>query len=137
LKSDKRPEVRGNVCSYEKSNQPPPVRRKKPNATAQKQKVDRPNKGQKKKEIRKQRALERLKAKGVDLEEYKRERVNKELARQRTLESYLYPWDESFAHKLEIRTVRVGSLEFNQSVEESYLVYKKYQETVHHDKRVR
>ncbi|MFH4977543.1 hypothetical protein AB6A40_004252 [Gnathostoma spinigerum] len=86
----------------------------------------------KKKNLRKQRAIERLKKKGIDVEEFQCRRREKEFARQRTLESYLLDYDENkFRHKLEIRLIRVDSEEFNSTFRESYELFVKYQTTVH------
>jgi arginine-tRNA-protein transferase len=91
-------------------------------------------KGVKKKEIRKQRAIERRLKRGENIFEYQRERRLKEQARKRTIESFVEDYVEGeWAHKLEIRTVQKGSPEFDRSMEESYNLFCKYQKLVHDD----
>ncbi|KHJ89068.1 Arginine-tRNA-protein transferase [Oesophagostomum dentatum] len=78
---------------------------KPPNSTSNNstRKIDKSqNPVQKKKEMRRQRCLERWKAKGLDVEEMKKARVAKEEARRRTVESYILDWDSSWKHKLEL-----------------------------------
>ncbi|VDK50780.1 unnamed protein product [Cylicostephanus goldi] len=57
---------------------------------------------QKKKEMRRQRCFERWKAKGLNVEEMKKARTEKEQARRRTVESYILEPDEKWKHKLEV-----------------------------------
>ncbi|KAI6203543.1 hypothetical protein M3Y94_00569400 [Aphelenchoides besseyi] len=132
LKDDKRPAVRGNVASRVSSTplQPPTKLKKQANPTTTKT-----DKSRKKKTQRVERALERLRSKNIDIQEYQKRRREKEKNRQRTLESYLVDFGPSFKHKLEVRTVRVGSAEFEASEKESFAVYQKYQQIVHDDHR--
>jgi arginine-tRNA-protein transferase len=95
---------------------------------------ERSEKGVKKKEIRKQRAIERRLKRGENIFEYQRERRLKEQSRKRTIESFIEEYVEGeWAHKLEIRTVQKGSPEFDKSMEESYNLFCKYQKLVHDD----
>uniref|UniRef100_A0AC34QWT3 Arginyltransferase n=1 Tax=Panagrolaimus sp. JU765 TaxID=591449 RepID=A0AC34QWT3_9BILA len=97
-------------------------------------KVERTDKGIKKKEIRKQRAIERRLKKGENIFEYQRKRKEREFARQRTIQSYLEDYVEGeWAHKLEVKTLEKGTPEFERSFEESYALFSKYQRTVHED----
>jgi arginine-tRNA-protein transferase len=90
---------------------------------------------EKKKAMRRRRAEEQMKRKGVDLEKYKADRRLKEERRKRTLESYLQADDtqNEWAHKLEIRLLQHGTPEFEQTIEESFNVYQKYQRIIHND----
>ncbi|KAH7728700.1 arginine-tRNA-protein transferase [Aphelenchoides avenae] len=89
----------------------------------------------KKKVIRRQRAEDRLRQKGIDIEQYKAERLAKEEARRRTLESFINLDDTNgWAHQLEIRLVQQGTPEFEATFDESFSVYQKYQQTIHSDK---
>lgn len=98
------------------------------------EKKERSDKGIKRKEIRKQRAIERRLKKGENIFEYQRQRREKEAARQRTIASYLEDYVEGeWAHELVIRTLKTGTPEFERSFEESYNLFSKYQRTVHED----
>ncbi|CAJ0962666.1 unnamed protein product, partial [Mesorhabditis belari] len=89
----------------------------------------------KKKFIRCERAINRWIAKGLNVEEEQRKRIEKEKARKRTLESFLPQWDESWKHKLEVRLVSVNSEEYRNDAQEEFELYKKYQSMIHEDKR--
>ncbi|KAI6229002.1 Arginyl-tRNA--protein transferase 1 [Aphelenchoides fujianensis] len=132
LKYDKRPAVRGDVTSRVPVDPLASKSKKAADATPPNPQKDR---SRKKKTKRVERALERLKAKNVDIEKFQQERRERESKRRRTLESFLPEWDPSFKHKLEIRTVRVGSAEFEESEAESFALYQKYQQIVHGDFR--
>jgi len=88
----------------------------------------------KKKQMRRERAIERMKAKGVDIDLYQRERREKEEARRKRLIDFFPSPDSEWKHRLEIRTVAVGSLEFEMAFEESFHLFKRYQESIHDDK---
>ncbi|TKR95188.1 hypothetical protein L596_009389 [Steinernema carpocapsae] len=87
----------------------------------------------KKKEMRRKRCFEKLAARGVDIEQFKRDRAKKEEARQRTVASYILPHEESHKHRLEVRLVREGSSEFQDRYDEEVDLYLKYQMAVHND----
>ncbi|CAJ0962852.1 unnamed protein product, partial [Mesorhabditis belari] len=89
----------------------------------------------KKKIIRCERAINRWIAKGLNVEEEQRKRIEKEKAREKTLESFLPQWDESWKHKLEVRFVSVKSKEYRNDAQEEFELYKKYQSMIHEDKR--
>uniref|UniRef100_A0A0N4ZKD2 Arginyl-tRNA--protein transferase 1 n=1 Tax=Parastrongyloides trichosuri TaxID=131310 RepID=A0A0N4ZKD2_PARTI len=92
------------------------------------------SKSMKKKIIRRERALDKLRSKGVNIEEYQRERAMKEEERKKTLENYMSELRILEGdNKLTFRLVFVGSDEFRETKEESYEIYKKYQETIHKD----
>uniref|UniRef100_A0A1I7RVM2 Arginyl-tRNA--protein transferase 1 n=1 Tax=Bursaphelenchus xylophilus TaxID=6326 RepID=A0A1I7RVM2_BURXY len=93
----------------------------------------RPNAGQKRKIMRKERAIKRMTEKGIDVKEFQRQREERERARQRRIEDYIVNYEEGFKHKLELRIVSAGTEEFADSFEESFLVYKKYQNIIHKD----
>uniref|UniRef100_A0A7E4VH43 Arginyl-tRNA--protein transferase 1 n=1 Tax=Panagrellus redivivus TaxID=6233 RepID=A0A7E4VH43_PANRE len=94
----------------------------------------RPERGIKKKEFRRQRAVDRLRAKGENVFEYQRQRRIKEESRRRTIQSFIEPYVEGeWAHKLEIRMIQKGSPEFERSFEESYALFVKYQSSIHED----
>ncbi|CAD5205436.1 unnamed protein product [Bursaphelenchus okinawaensis] len=93
----------------------------------------RPTAGRKRKEMRKERAINRLREKGVNIDEYQRSRLEQENARQRTLEDYLCNHQDGWRHKLELRIVTEGTKEFSESFEESFNVYRKYQNHIHND----
>uniref|UniRef100_A0A914EKB7 N-end rule aminoacyl transferase C-terminal domain-containing protein n=1 Tax=Acrobeloides nanus TaxID=290746 RepID=A0A914EKB7_9BILA len=85
--------------------------------------------------MRRRRAFERLSKKGINIEEYQQARAKKEEARRRTIEYYLWPYINGvWKHKLEIRLVMKGTPEFEQSFEESFKLYCKYQQTIHQDR---
>lgn len=101
-------------------------------STTRKDKSDNPVR--KKKEIRRERCFARWREKGLDEEEMKKARAAREEARRRTLESYIVEPGSSWKHRLEVKLVHTNSTEFMERYSESYLLYKKYQQTVHKDK---
>ncbi|CAG9537027.1 unnamed protein product [Cercopithifilaria johnstoni] len=93
-------------------------------------------KGRKKKVLRRERAFQRMRDKGINIKEAQRIRQEKEEFRRRTLESFIVNYDsETFKHKLEVRLVNSNSSEFNETFKESFKLYEKYQTNVHHDTR--
>uniref|UniRef100_A0A914NAY0 Arginyltransferase n=1 Tax=Meloidogyne incognita TaxID=6306 RepID=A0A914NAY0_MELIC len=92
----------------------------------------------KKKFLRRLKAEERLKARGIDLEKYKKERAEKEAARVRTLQSYFdYLKDEKIGkewkHRLEIKLVGQPSPELDADFDEEFELFKRYQVEIHKD----
>uniref|UniRef100_A0A1I8BL08 Arginyl-tRNA--protein transferase 1 n=1 Tax=Meloidogyne hapla TaxID=6305 RepID=A0A1I8BL08_MELHA len=92
----------------------------------------------KKKYLRRLKAEERLKARGVDLEQYKKERSEKEAARIKPLQSYFdYLNDEKmekeWKHRLEIRLVGQPSPELDADFDEEFELFKRYQVEIHKD----
>nr|CAD2146059.1 unnamed protein product [Meloidogyne enterolobii] len=92
----------------------------------------------KKKFLRRLKAEERLKARGIDLEKYKKERAEKEAARVRTLQSYFdYLKDEQIGkewkHRLEIKLVGQPSPELDADFDEEFELFKRYQVEIHKD----
>ncbi|CAI5439021.1 unnamed protein product [Caenorhabditis angaria] len=98
-----------------------------------KEKEDRPV--IKKKEMRRKRFEEKCRLKNLNIEEMKKERVEKEESRRRTIESFIIESSESHSHKLEVKLVSTSSEEFQTKNDESYELYKKYQQTIHKDER--
>uniref|UniRef100_A0A0N4U8I6 Arginyl-tRNA--protein transferase 1 n=1 Tax=Dracunculus medinensis TaxID=318479 RepID=A0A0N4U8I6_DRAME len=108
-------------------------------------KSERSLRGTKKKQIRKERALQRMRDKGIDVDEvyfkfeagiivFQQKRIEKEFARRRTLHSYVLDNEATtFKHRLEIRLVSVNSEEFESMLNESFSLFEKYQSIVHHD----
>ncbi|KJH44819.1 Arginine-tRNA-protein transferase [Dictyocaulus viviparus] len=90
----------------------------------------------KKKEIRRQRCFSRWRDKGLDEDEMKKARVAKEKARVKTVESYILEPDKEWKHTLEVKLVSTSSKEFTERFEESFLLFKKYQEEIHSDNHV-
>jgi len=91
---------------------------------------------EKKKLLRRRRAEDRLRQKGIDLAQHKADRAAREEARKRNLESFLLDYDPAtWKHKLEVRLVLadVDNDDFLSSFEESYAIYKKYQTFIHED----
>ncbi|PAV67522.1 hypothetical protein WR25_06682 [Diploscapter pachys] len=93
--------------------------------------VDRPVR--KKKEIRRERFEQKCRDRGIDTEEARRKRQEKENAKRRTIESFILNWDESWKHKLEVRLVSTQSQEFAERETESFQLYSKYQMIIHND----
>uniref|UniRef100_A0A915LKW4 Arginyl-tRNA--protein transferase 1 n=1 Tax=Meloidogyne javanica TaxID=6303 RepID=A0A915LKW4_MELJA len=93
----------------------------------------------KKKFLRRLKAEERLKARGIDLEKYKKERAEKEAARVKTLQSYFdYLKDEKIGkeewkHRLEIKLVGQPSPELDADFDEEFELFKRYQVEIHKD----
>jgi len=113
---------------------PPPMPKEKKEKNEQKENPKRQEKGIKKKEIRKQRAIEKRLKRGENIFEYQRKKREKETMRVRTIQSFLEEYKEGeWAHKLEIRTIEKGTPEFERSFEESYALFSKYQRTIHED----
>ncbi|KAL3997500.1 Arginine-tRNA-protein transferase C terminus family protein [Acanthocheilonema viteae] len=93
-------------------------------------------KGRKKKILRRERALQKMRDKGINIKEAQRIRQEKEECRRRTLGSFIVNYDsETFKHKLEVRLVDSNSSEFCETFKESFKLYEKYQTNVHHDTR--
>uniref|UniRef100_A0A158Q7V2 arginyltransferase n=1 Tax=Elaeophora elaphi TaxID=1147741 RepID=A0A158Q7V2_9BILA len=93
-------------------------------------------KGKKKKVLRRERAFQKMRDKGVNIEEAQRIRQEKEEFRRRTLESFIVSYDpETFKHKLEVRLVDSKSSDFCETFKESFKLFEKYQTNVHHDTR--
>uniref|UniRef100_A0A914BUP7 N-end aminoacyl transferase N-terminal domain-containing protein n=1 Tax=Acrobeloides nanus TaxID=290746 RepID=A0A914BUP7_9BILA len=92
-------------------------------------------KGKKRKQLRKERKLSKLAQNGVDINKYQEERKMKEKMREKKIEDRLKQCMEFQEgvnkHKLETRLVAINSLEFYETVIESFFVYKKYQEKIH------
>ncbi|KAJ1373746.1 hypothetical protein KIN20_036242 [Parelaphostrongylus tenuis] len=88
----------------------------------------------KKKEMRRERCFARWREKGLDVEEMRKARAEREEARRRTLESYIIEPESSWIHRLEVKLVHTKSTEFEERYNESYLLYRKYQQTIHKDK---
>ncbi|KAL3077728.1 hypothetical protein niasHT_019196 [Heterodera trifolii] len=89
----------------------------------------------KKKEMRRRRAEERLRARGIDLEEFKRQRAARESARRRTVQSFLNGYDEpSWAHTLQLRLIGQPSLELDEDFDEEFELFKRYQMQVHRER---
>uniref|UniRef100_A0A914VII9 Arginyl-tRNA--protein transferase 1 n=1 Tax=Plectus sambesii TaxID=2011161 RepID=A0A914VII9_9BILA len=87
----------------------------------------------KKKEMRKQRALQRLAKKGIDAETAQNMRLAK-VPQPKSLEDRLEQSPSSKpAHRLEIRCEPVKSAAFKGTLTESFSVYRRYQMTIHHD----
>ncbi|KAK0422484.1 hypothetical protein QR680_007599 [Steinernema hermaphroditum] len=89
----------------------------------------------KKKEMRRRRCFEKLARKGIDVEEFKRQRAAKEESRKRNITSFILPYEEGHKHKLEVRLVREGSPEFADRYDEEVDLYLKYQTQIHKDRR--
>ncbi|GMR53564.1 hypothetical protein PMAYCL1PPCAC_23759 [Pristionchus mayeri] len=91
-------------------------------------------KGLKKKEIRRKKAIEKWMKKGLNVEDEMEKRMNKEKMRVKTLEDRIGSLSgEGFAHELEIRLVAVDSEEYVERADEEYQLFKKYQESIHSD----
>ncbi|PIC50588.1 hypothetical protein B9Z55_001431 [Caenorhabditis nigoni] len=90
-----------------------------------------------KKEIRNKRFFEKCQQKNLDPEEVRAERKAKDAARQRTIQSYIDEACPDWKHKLEIKIVPVDSREFDERINESFDLYKKYQTTIHKDHHCR
>ncbi|CEF63878.1 Arginyl-tRNA--protein transferase 1 [Strongyloides ratti] len=96
--------------------------------------IEKSKKMSKKKNIRRERALQKLKSKGIDIDEYQMERRKKEENRKKTLANYIEEIKNiEGKHKLQFRLVYIGSDSFKETKQESYNVYKKYQEVIHKD----
>uniref|UniRef100_A0A0N5AU24 Arginyl-tRNA--protein transferase 1 n=1 Tax=Syphacia muris TaxID=451379 RepID=A0A0N5AU24_9BILA len=114
-----------------------PVKKKSSNKEEMEGKVDSKNSLQrqsKKKEIRKQKALEKMRSKGIDIEEAFRLRAEKEARREKTLDTYIneyYNQKETALHKLEVELVLVKSSKFVETEHEAFNLFYKYQTTVH------
>ncbi|KAF1768735.1 hypothetical protein GCK72_000548 [Caenorhabditis remanei] len=91
----------------------------------------------KKKEIRRAKFEEKCRKRNVDPEAIRAERRQKDADRQRTVRSYIDEARPDWKHKLEVKLVTVGSPEYEQRLDESYELYKKYQQTIHKDKEPR
>lgn len=89
--------------------------------------------GKKKREMRKERAFEKMRKKGINVEEAKRNFMAKEAARRRTVESFILRNEKDFAHKLEITLIGVDSVGFELTFKESFALFVKYQTVVHND----
>ncbi|KAK6105278.1 Arginine-tRNA-protein transferase C terminus family protein [Brugia pahangi] len=91
-------------------------------------------KGKKKKVLRRERAFQKMRDKGINIMEAQRIRREKEESRRRTLNSFIINYSpETFKHKLEVRLVDVNSSVFHETFQESFKLYEKYQTTVHHN----
>uniref|UniRef100_A0A914H674 Arginyl-tRNA--protein transferase 1 n=1 Tax=Globodera rostochiensis TaxID=31243 RepID=A0A914H674_GLORO len=89
----------------------------------------------KKKELRRRRAEERLKARGVDLEEYKRQRAARETARRRTIQSFLDGYNRpDWAHTFELRLIGEPSDELEGDFEEEFELFRRYQTQIHRER---
>uniref|UniRef100_A0A0K0G156 Arginyl-tRNA--protein transferase 1 n=1 Tax=Strongyloides venezuelensis TaxID=75913 RepID=A0A0K0G156_STRVS len=113
-----------------------PIKKAKNNSEAEtkEESIDKSRKMSKKKNIRRERALEKLKSKGIDIEEYQKERRKKEDNRKKTLSNYIEEIKNiEGQHNLQFRLVYIGSDAFKETKKESYNVYKKYQEVIHKD----
>uniref|UniRef100_A0AC35TU45 Arginyl-tRNA--protein transferase 1 n=1 Tax=Rhabditophanes sp. KR3021 TaxID=114890 RepID=A0AC35TU45_9BILA len=94
---------------------------------------------QKKKQIRKQRKLDKLTNQGINIYEYQQQRIQKEKNREKTFESLLndiltHTKINENGHNLRMQIVKKNTDEFNQSKEESYKLFESYQRTIHNDK---
>lgn len=87
----------------------------------------------KKRNIRLERCFENMRKAGIDIEEAKRFNAAKEEAKPRTVESYVLPYENSHAHKLEVRLVDLNSNEMYEKTRESFELYRKYQMRVHNE----
>ncbi|KAF7635545.1 Arginyl-tRNA--protein transferase 1 [Meloidogyne graminicola] len=92
----------------------------------------------KKKYLRRLKAEERLKLKGVDLEKYKKERAEKETSRIKTLQSYLEylsveKMENEWKHRLKVTLVGQPSPQFDKDFNEEFNIFKRYQIEIHKD----
>ena len=90
-------------------------------------------KARKKKELRKEKALAKLRASGKTDEEFSSKKVKNEVKTLEDLTSTEFPSDAK--HKFEIRLVsaQTSDATFNETYLDSFNVYKKYQMAVHKD----
>lgn len=60
--------------------------------------------------------------------------MKKEESRRRTIDSYLQSYVKNeWKHRLQVRLVKLSAVEHSETFNESYQLYKKYQEMVHQD----
>uniref|UniRef100_A0AC35U6S4 Arginyl-tRNA--protein transferase 1 n=1 Tax=Rhabditophanes sp. KR3021 TaxID=114890 RepID=A0AC35U6S4_9BILA len=96
------------------------------------------DRSRKKKEIRRERAIDKLNKKGVNIKEYQKDRFERERKREKSLESLFaeiinHKKTTGTGHTFHTHTLKVNSSEFNSFAEESEALYMKYQSLVHKD----